>query len=161
MSTLGDIFGFEKFHAGDLWKRLKKDPKRLLLGVDPASTKLWNAALSRDDKPLVDELGGPDPGVYGRAEAAGVPTTAGKGMHDIAHVIAAAYGAKGLSGIGAGSAGGGGGQGVQQYANMLPKQQGPQDTRVAPSAIDEHLERERMKQAMRQQIAQQMQHRYS
>jgi hypothetical protein len=111
-----DAIDFEKFHAGDLWDRIKKDPKRLVLGVDPASTKVWNAVLGRKDKPLVDQMGGAygghtfsafgnkDGGVYQRAEAAGVPTGAGGNMQDAAHVIAAIMAGRGLSNIGGNSA---------------------------------------------------------
>ena len=61
------------------WDRIKDDPKRLLLGVDPASTELWNGILGKDDEPIVNFLGGPmgsgwtgmgSGGVYDRAEAA-------------------------------------------------------------------------------------------
>jgi hypothetical protein len=114
-SFAGDALDFEKFHAKDLWRGIKKDPKRLLLGVDPWSTKVWNKILNRDDEPLVDQMGGAygghtfsafgnkDGGVYGRAEAAGVPTGAGGNMQDAAHLIAAFYGGKGLMNIGGGN----------------------------------------------------------
>lgn len=113
MSFFGDVFGFEKFHAGDLWDRIKDDPKRLVLGVDPWSTKIWNKALNRDDEPLVDQMGGPygghtisafgnkDGGVYQRAQDAGINTGPGGGMHDAAHVISALY----AGGYGAGKGG--------------------------------------------------------
>lgn len=112
MSFIDDIFDFERFHGTDLWRRLRADPKRLALGVDPLSTKLWNQILNRDDEPLVDQMGGPygghtisafankDGGVYERARDAGIDTDAGGGMHDAAHVIAAIYGAQGLAGAG-------------------------------------------------------------
>lgn len=112
MSFLGDTLGFENFHLKDLWKGIKKDPKRLVLGVDPMSTKVWNKALNRDDEPLVDQMGGAygghtlsafgnnDGGVYKRAEDAGINTGPGKKMQDLAHVVAALYGGKGLSDIG-------------------------------------------------------------
>jgi hypothetical protein len=127
LSFLGDALSFESFHAKDLWDRIKKDPKRLVLGVDPLSTKAWNAVLGRKDEPLVDQLGGAygghtisafgnnDGGVYARAEAAGVPTSAGKDMQNAAHVISAIYGGQGVSNIGAGNMGGlgNGGSGIK------------------------------------------------
>jgi hypothetical protein len=101
-----DALGFELFHGKDILKRIKQDPKRLLLGVDPASTAAWNKVLGRDDKPIVDQLGGAydghalswkgDGGVYKRAEDAGIDTGAGLSLQRIAHVIASVYGAAGL-----------------------------------------------------------------
>jgi len=109
MSKLSDALSFEMFNLKDMWKNIKKDPKRLVLGVDPASTWVWNKVLGRDDKPIVDQLGGPyggkaisvgpdQGGVYQRAQDAGINTGPGRTMHDIAHVIAAFYGANGLYG---------------------------------------------------------------
>lgn len=119
MSFFGDALGFEAFHAGDLWDRLKKDPKRIVLGVDPLSTKAWNGILGRKDEPLVDQLGGAygghtisafgnnDGGVYKRAREAGIDTGAGEKMQDAAHVIASIYGANGLYGATGGTTGSG------------------------------------------------------
>lgn len=128
MGYLSDSLNFEKFFAKDLIKGIKKDPKRLILGVDPASTWAWNKFLGRDDKPLVDQMGGPydgrvlsfghdGGGVYDRAAAAGVDTDAAHLNHNIAHIIAGSYalGGAGLGGGGsAGSAGlgEGGGSGL-------------------------------------------------
>lgn len=118
MSFFGDALNFEQFHFKDMWNKLKKDPKRVVLGVDPLSTKAWNAVLGRKDEPIVDQLGGAygghtisafgntDGGVYKRAEEAGVDTKAGGQMQDIAHVIAAIYGAQGLGNIGPSNMGG-------------------------------------------------------
>ena len=104
MSTLSDILGFEKFHLKDMWKKVKKDPERLLLGaVDPFATRMWNqTGIGKDWEPIVDQMGGAyggsaltlgdtGEGVYGRAREAGVPTAAGAGMHDIAHVISSMF----------------------------------------------------------------------
>lgn len=119
MSFLSDALGFEAFHAKDLWNGIKRDPKRLVLGVDPLSTKVWNGILGRKDAPLVDQLGGAygghtisafgnnDGGVYKRAREAGVDTGAGEKMQDIAHVVASIYGANGLYGAAGGSTGSG------------------------------------------------------
>jgi hypothetical protein len=123
MGWLDDTLDFEIFHTKDLWKRLKDDPKRLFLGVDPWSTKAWNAVLGRDDEPLVDQMGGAyggstfswgpqnqTGGVYERARAAGIDTRAGAGAQDLAHTIAAYYAL-----TGAGNAFGGfGGEGNAQ-----------------------------------------------
>jgi hypothetical protein len=116
VSSISDIFDFEGFALRDQWKKIKKDPLRMFVGaVDPASTKLWNkTSFGKDWEPLTDQWGGQyggstttmgdtGEGVYGRAAAAGVPTKAGAGMHDIAHVIAAfyagGYGADKLGGL--------------------------------------------------------------
>src|SRR6185436_3169025 len=120
MGYLSDSLDFEKFFAKDLWKGIKKDPKRLILGVDPASTWAWNKVLGRDDKPLVDQMGGPydgrvfsfghgDGGVYDRAQAAGINTKSAQGNHDAAHLIAASYA---LGGSGLGGNGGASGNGA-------------------------------------------------
>jgi hypothetical protein len=121
MSFLGDALGFELFHAKDLWKRLKKDPKRLILGVDPASTKVWNTVLNRDDEPLVDQMGGAydgnwlslsgDGGVYKRARENGIDTGAGLSMQRLAHAVAAIYAGNAFGGLGGGAGGSAGGAG--------------------------------------------------
>lgn len=112
MSFLGDTLAFDTFWLKDLWSGIKADPKRLVLGVDPASTEMWNAALGRDDRALVNAFGGPREGTYERAEAAGVPTNAGRTAHGVAQTIAGMYGAAGLGGA-AGNVFGSGAQGAQ------------------------------------------------
>lgn len=115
MSYLSDSLDFDRFWVRDLWKNVKADPKRLILGVDPASTWAWNKVLGRDDKPLVDQMGGPYDGrvfsyghnngeVFDRAQAAGINTAPGSQNHDIAHIVA-------LAAMGGGALGGGGGAG--------------------------------------------------
>lgn len=120
MGYISDSLDFEKFFAKDLWSGIKKDPKRLVLGVDPASTWAWNKVLGRDDDPLVDQMGGPydgrvfsfghgNGGVYDRAQDAGINTKSASMNHDAAHLIAGAYGAAGIGGaFGLGGGGSGG-----------------------------------------------------
>lgn len=121
MSFLGDALKFDKFALKDMWGKIKDDPERLLVGaVDPWSTKMWNKALGKDYEPLVDQMGGPygghtvsafgnqDGGVYKRAQDAGMDTSEGGTMHDIAHVIAAFYGGQALGGAAAGGGSTGG-----------------------------------------------------
>jgi hypothetical protein len=117
MGWLSDNLDFEKFHLSDMWDRLKDDPKRLLLGVDPFSTSIWNTALGRDDDPIMNQLGGPmggdylgigSGGVYDRAQEAGVNTGPAMQMHDLAETVAAFYGAGGAA-RGLGNIGGSGG----------------------------------------------------
>ena len=149
MSTLSDILGFESFNLKDMWKKARKDPERLLLGaVDPFATRMWNqTGIGEDWEPIVDQMGGAyggsaltlgdtGEGVYGRARAAGVPTEAGAGMQDIAHLVtslfAGGYGADKLGATsfgsklggkmpgGFGGFGGGGGGGMKGSQQQQP-----------------------------------------
>lgn len=117
MSWFGDLGSFELFHGKDLLKNIWSHPTRLLTGIEPVSTKLSNTILGRDDKPLVDQMGGATGDDYRKAEAAGINTSAGKGMQNLAHVVAAieagGYGANALGGTaGAGAAAGDTGAGL-------------------------------------------------
>lgn len=116
MSYLGDLLQFEGFHGKEILKDIWNKPTRLLTGVDPASTKLWNGILGTDDKPIVDQMGGATSQRYKDAEAAGIDTSAGRTGQNIAHVVAALYGAQGL-----GNALGGTGSG----ASSLSTAEGP------------------------------------
>lgn len=110
--SLKDALGFESFNIGNFFKNLKHDPKRIFLGVDPLSTKAWNTVLGRNDKPLVNQLGGPTSQTYKDANAKGISTGTASTLHGIASVIAGAEGGAGaFNGLGnaAGSLGGGGG----------------------------------------------------
>ncbi len=144
MSFAKDVLGFEKFNLKDMWKKVRKDPERLLLGaMDPFSTRMWNkTGIGKDWEPVVDQMGGAyggntltmgdtGEGVYGRAKAAGVPTKAGSQMHDLAHVITSMFaGNYGMGKLPAGvqrgfgqfnkfpSGGGGGGRGFGQPAQQ-------------------------------------------
>lgn len=109
--SIGDALKFEKSWIGDIWKGIKKDPKRLVLGVDPLSTKAWNAVLGRKDKPIVGDFGGPTKESYQNANAKGISTGTASTMHGIAKAIAGTYGAYGAAGglgnaAGIGSTGG-------------------------------------------------------
>ena len=116
--SLSDALEFELFHGKDILKRIGDDPKRLILGVDPASTALWNKILGRDDEAIVNQLGGAlgsgslglgdGGGVYDRAEAEGINTRSAQGLQNIAEVISASYGGAGAAG-GLGNIGGGAG----------------------------------------------------
>lgn len=116
MGWLSDNLQFEKFHFNDMMKRIRDDPKRLILGVDPFSTGVWNKALGRDDEPIMNQLGGPMGGgtlgmdnvggVYDRAGAAGINTQPAGQTHDVAEIIASMFGAQGAM-QGFGNIGGG------------------------------------------------------
>lgn len=156
-------FDFEMFNLGDMWKKIKKNPARLLYGgVDPWSTKLWNKALGKHDEPLVDQMGGPygghtfsafgnkDGGVYKRAEERGIGTGTAGGIHDAAHVIAAMIAAQyGMGQIPGGQGGADGQQGWQQYTNQMPQQQG-QPQGETPY---EKMKREREERELKQLLA--------
>lgn len=110
MSFLGNVIGFEGFHGKRLGEALLKEPSRLITGVDPASTGLWNTVLGTHKHALVDQMGGATGKDYQAARAAGIDTTAGQDMQDLAHVVAGAYAVGGLAGAGgAGGAGAAGG----------------------------------------------------
>jgi hypothetical protein len=109
--SLKDALGFEAFNLKDTWRGIRHDPKRLLLGVDPLSTKAWNTVLGRNDKPIVNQLGGPTKDRYKRAQDEGIKTGTASTLHGIASVIAGGYGAYGAAG-GLGNAAGGVGAGV-------------------------------------------------
>lgn len=112
MSFLGDALGFEGFHSKRIGKALLDNPTRLLTGVDPLSTWGWNKVLGTHNKPIVDQMGGATGADYKAASNAGINTTAGHDMQDLAHVVAAYYGTAGLGGIGGAGAGAGADAGV-------------------------------------------------
>lgn len=119
MGWLKDALGFEASHVSDLWAGIKKDPKRLVLGVDPLSTAGWNAVLGRQDEPLVNQVGGPTEQNYQNAENRGIDTGAGRTLHGIAGAVAGAYGGQAAGGA-LNWAGGGSGAGGNwaQYARL-------------------------------------------
>jgi hypothetical protein len=111
--SISDALKFEKFNFGKMFKDLKADPKRIFLGVDPLSTKGWNAILGRNDEPIVGHFGAPKQQNFDAAQKAGINTGTASTLHGAAQGIAAIYGAGGLSGIGgAGTAAGAGGAGA-------------------------------------------------
>lgn len=91
MSGLSDIIDFKLFEGKKVLGALKKDPTRLLTGVDPASTKVWNAVKGTDDKPLVDEWGGTTKENMAAADKAGINTGPGRAMEGLAHAVAAYF----------------------------------------------------------------------
>lgn len=92
MSFFGDVLKFEGFNLKNIGRKIKDNPARLLYGgIDPASTKVWNKVLGRDDEPLVDQWGGASSDTYDRAQEAGLNIGPGKKMHGAARAIAGAY----------------------------------------------------------------------
>jgi hypothetical protein len=114
MSFAGNVLGFENFNLKNTWKKLKDNPWRALVGsTTGVGTKLWNKVLDRNDEPLVNDWGGAPKDSYQKAQAAGIDTSSGKTMHNIAQVVASFYaGGYGASQLGAagGAAGAGGTQ---------------------------------------------------
>lgn len=106
MSGISDVFKFERFKLGNMWGKIKDNPEQLLLGAgDPLSAKAWGGVTGKDYEPLVDQWGGATKDDYKKAEAAGIDTSAGKGMHGIARAIASVYaGGAAKNAVGAGGA---------------------------------------------------------
>ena len=168
MSSISDLLGFELFNLKDIFKGIKKDPERLFLGAaDPFSSKMWGGITGKDYEPLIDQMGGPygghtisafgnnEGGVYGRAEQAGIDTGAGKGMNDLAHVIAAIfagnYGMKQLpQGMGQQSQFGQMGQMPQMP--QQPQQPAPQQIQLF-AEMRRRAEERRKEDEMRRQLA--------
>jgi len=144
VSDLKDILGFEAFNLKGIAKKIKDNPLRLLYGgIDPASNKVNNVILGRDDDPLVDQWGGASADTYRKADDAGIDTKAGHNMHRAARVVASmfALGAAGRSG-GFGGGGQGGGTspgGGMDFTNMpgLPQQQEqPRSDPIEPLEVE-------------------------
>lgn len=115
MGVLSNIWKFEKSKLGNMWGKVKDNPEQLLLGAgDPFSAKAWGGITGKDYEPLVDQWGGATPDDYAKAEAEGINTRDGRGMHDLAKVIASAYAGKWANGLG------GKGSGQQGFSGDLP-----------------------------------------
>lgn len=120
MSWLSDALKFEVAHTKDIFRGIGKDPKRLVLGLDPLTTGFWNAALGREDEPIVNQLGGPTEQQYGRAEDQGINTGPGRTAHGVAGTVAGFYGGQAGGDALSWAAGGTGGSGANlgQYARL-------------------------------------------
>jgi len=112
VSTLGDIFDYQKFLGGDVWKKWKDNPERALLGINtPFESKVWGGILGKNYEPTVDMFGGNTEAQSRAAGAQGINAKPGEKMHDIARAItslfAGGYGVGKLGGLGGlgGSAG--------------------------------------------------------
>lgn len=98
MGFLSNLVGFQNSFTKNLGSDILSNPTRLITGVDPASTKLWNTVLGTDNKPLVNYFGSPGEQYYEKAQAEGIDTGAASKFHAVADTIAGIYGASGLSG---------------------------------------------------------------
>ncbi len=74
-------------------KGVLKDPSRLLTGVDPVSTGIWNEALGTDKAPLTNLFGGP---TGAQLDAVGAGSGARLGFK-AADTIAGAFGGSGIA----------------------------------------------------------------
>jgi len=114
MSWFGNLADFEQFKLGDMWKKIKDDPERLLIGAEnPLSAKIASGVTGKEYTPLVDWMGGASSQDFKNAEANGVNTGAAKQAHGVAHALAAIFGTMGAAGAaGGGAAAGGAGAGA-------------------------------------------------
>jgi hypothetical protein len=136
-----DVAKFEIGHARDIFRDIRQDPTRLLTGVDPLSTSLWNGILGTDNEPLVNMFGGATEKRFADAEARGLDTSWARGLHDVASTIAGFYGGRGLMDVFNGSELGSmfGNWGGESAGTLSPAQggfgMGPQSTGGASSGI--------------------------
>lgn len=111
MGWFSKLTGFENFFSKNLASDILHNPTRLITGVDPASTAVWNKVLGTDNEPLVNMVGGPGQKYFNEAEQAGIDTGPAQGFHKVADTIAGIAGSAGAAhGLGnlVGSVGGGG-----------------------------------------------------
>lgn len=162
MTDPKEVVDFEKFNLGTMKDKVthNKGWLRLLLGAaDPISTKFWGRVTgNRDWEPIVDQWGGAAPDVYGKAEAAGIPSQSGQNMHNIAKgiasIFAGGYGASKLGGFfgGGGEAMGTGaapgeasgsftGSALPKKPFIMPQNQAHFD-RTGFNAVDSQLQRQ-------------------
>lgn len=109
MGWLKKLVGFENNFTKNILGDIGNDPTRLITGIDPFSTKLWNGVTGSDNQPLVNAFGSPDQQYYDRAQADGIDTGPAGQFHGAADVVAGMFGANGLAGIGGAGAGAGAG----------------------------------------------------
>ena len=88
---LDDMLAFEKSNLKYWYDALRKNPGRLLIGVDPFATKITNEVLGKDYEPLLNQMGGPSKGAYVRAQQKGIDTSSSAGAHQIAAAVASWY----------------------------------------------------------------------
>lgn len=88
----------------DNFESIKDKPTRLITGVDPASTGVWNKILGTDDKPLVTAAGGPTSDTLDRVGA----SKGTRNWYKAADTIASIWGLAGAGSALSGAAGGGG-----------------------------------------------------
>ena len=92
MSFFGSVLAFEKNKLGNMLSKYKKDPERLLLGINtPLESKLWGKVLGKDYTPTVDMWGGATKDDGATARDKGIDTGPGEKMHGAARAITAVF----------------------------------------------------------------------
>lgn len=92
-----DVFKFKAFEGKKIIGAIAKNPTRLITGVDPASTRVWNVALGTKEKALVDQWGGTTKDTAAAAKRAGINIAPGMAVEAVAHMVASWYAAGGLA----------------------------------------------------------------
>jgi hypothetical protein len=91
------VVKFKLFEGKSVVGSILKDPTRLVTGVDPASTRVWNAATGSDNKALVDQWGGTTRDTALAAKRAGIDIRPGMALEAVAHMVASYYAGAGLA----------------------------------------------------------------
>lgn len=86
-----DVFKFKAFEGKKFLGAIGKKPSRLLTGVDPWSTKVWNTVKGSHDVGLVDQWGGTSKENVRAAKKAGINIGPGMTVEAIAHMVASFY----------------------------------------------------------------------
>ncbi len=89
----------------DNFESIKDKPTRLITGVDPASTGVWNKILGTHDKPLVTAAGGPTGDTLDKVGA----SKGSRNWYKAADTIASIWGLAGAGSALSGAVGGSGG----------------------------------------------------
>lgn len=96
MGWFKKLIGFENSFSKNIVKDIISDPKRLITGIDPLSTKAWNVVTGSDNQPLVNAFGSPGQQYYEKATAEGIDVGPAAMFHSVADKVAAAFAAQGL-----------------------------------------------------------------
>ena len=99
MGWLKKLVGFENSFSVDIAKDIISDPTRLITGVDPLSTKVWNGVTGSDNKALVNVWGSPGEQYYESAAAKGIDVGPARQFHAVADTIAGIYAAQGMGNV--------------------------------------------------------------
>ncbi len=118
-SAIGDFFGSEADHLGQLTNSALKNPLQDLLGAaDPVGAKVWSGLTGFNFTPQVNVFGGETNTQYRTSQDRGYNTTYSRDLGYVADAIAVyeagdyAYDAAGLGGAAAATGGAAGGAGA-------------------------------------------------
>jgi hypothetical protein len=101
-----NVMDINRDEARHLGSHFLDNPSQLVTGVDPFSTKLWNAATNQNNTPWVNQYGGETNADYAKSDAKGYNSEDGRTVGAIANMVAGFYGGQALGGL-AGTAYGG------------------------------------------------------